>query len=425
MEFNLGIDLERAANDVRDRVSRIQKNLPVDADPPTVSKADANASSIVRFVLTSPKRSLLELSEIATHAQDLMQTVPGVAEVRIGGEQKYAIHVRMDPAKLAAFGLTPSDVQVALANANVNLPSGQLEGNSVAMALQSQTGLSKPEEFARVIVRQTADRVVRVEDVARVDMAAENERTLLRAGTTPGIGLFVIAQPGSNQIDIVDQTMKRVEDLRRDLPPDVKLDVMADNTRFVRNSLKEVQETIWIAFALVVLVIFFFLRDWRSTLIPVLSIPISVVGVFFLVWMLGFSINVLTLLGIVLAIGLVVDDAIVVLENVFSKIEQGLPPRKAALEGVDEIFFAVVSTTVVLCAVFTPLLFLSGFTGRLFREFGFVIGGSVLISGFVALTLVWMLSSRMLRAHRETLPRRLRLRPRGPRRSRSGWRREP
>ena len=407
VEFDLGIDLERAANDVRDRVSRIQKSLPVDADPPTVSKADANAMAIIRFSLWSPKRSLLELSDLATHAQDLLQTISGVSEVRILGEQKYSIHVRMDPTKLAAFGLTPSDVQTALSNANVNLPSGQLEGNSVALSIQSRTGLSTPEEFARVIVRQGAGRVVRVEDVARVDLAAENERTLFRSGTTPTIGVFINSQPGANQIDIVDQALKRIEELKRDLPPDVQLELLADNTRFVRNSLKEVQETIWIAFALVVLVIFAFLRDWRSTLIPVLAIPISLVGVFFLVWLLGFSVNVLTLLGIVLAIGLVVDDAIVVLENIYAKIESGLSPRKAALEGVEEIFFAVVSTTVVLVAVFTPLLFMPGFTGRLFREFGFVIGGSVLISGFIALTLVGMLSSRLLHAHSETRLHRL------------------
>src|ERR1035437_1763480 len=268
--------------------------------------------------------------------------------------------------------------------------------------MQSQTGLTSPEEFARVVVGSNGARVVRLGDVAVVDLSAENERTLLRSNGVPTVGLAIVAQPGSNQIEIADKAMKRAEELRKDLPPGVFLDLSADNTRFVRTSLKEVEETIWIAFFLVVVVIFAFLRDWRCTLIPVLAIPISLVGVFFLVWMLGFSINVLTLLGIVLAIGLVVDDAIVVLENIYSKIEAGLVPRQAAMEGVEEIFFAVVSTTVVLCAVFTPLLFLSGFTGRLFREFGFVIGGSVLISGFVALTLVGMLSSRMLRAHRET-----------------------
>jgi len=402
VEFSLGTDLERAANDVRDRVSRVQKNLPSGADLPTVAKADANSTPIMRFTLRSEKRNLLELNEFAVRGQDLMQTIPGVAEVRIWGERKYAIHVRFDPAKLAAFGLTIPDVQKALAAANVALPAGQLEGASVSLAIQARTGLSSPEEFARVIVRQSDGRVVRLGDVARVDLSSENERTLLRSKGIPTVGLAVMAQPGSNQIEIADEALRRADQLRRDFPKDVQLDLNADNTRFVRSSLKEVEETIAIAFALVVLVIFLFLRDWRSTLIPVLTIPISLIGVFFLVWMLGFSINVLTLLGVVLAIGLVVDDAIVVLENIHTKIESGLPPRKAAIEGVEEIFFAVVSTTVVLCAVFMPLLFLSGFTGRLFREFGFVIGGSVLISGFVALTLVGMLSSRMLKAHQET-----------------------
>jgi multidrug efflux pump len=401
VEFDLGADLERAANDVRDRVSRAVRSLPTDITPPTVAKADANASPVVVYTVQSDARGLLDLNDQAVRLQEKLQTVPGVSEVRVWGERKYAMRLRLDPLRLATAGLVPQDVKDAVSAENAELPGGQIEGKSVSLALQARTGLRTPEEFRRVVVKAADGRILRLEDVGRVELSSENERTLLRGNGRPMIALAVIPQPGSDQIAIVDEVERRLGQLRRDLPPDVQVKQAFDNTQFVRKALFEVGETVLIAFLLVLAVIFVFLRDWRSTLIPLIAIPVSLLGVFFFAWLLGFSINVLTLLGVVLSIGMVVDDAIVVLENIYAHIENGLSPRQAAMKGVDEIFFAVLSTTLVLCAVFTPLLFLPGFTGRLFREFGFVVGGSVLLSGFVALTLAAMLSSRFLRPHGE------------------------
>ena len=398
IEFLLGVEIERAANDVRDRVSRVQRDLPSDVDPPGVSKADANSNPILLLALRGPGRDLLELSEIATNLQDRLQTIPGLAEVRIQGERKYSMRLRVDPVKLSGSGLILSDIRAALARENVDLPAGQIEGKNVAIALKARTGLATPEEFGNVILRRDGTGVIRLRDIARVELGAENEKTLFRTGGEPGMALAFIPQPGANQIDIVDQVRARLPRIRAELPQGVVLEEVFDYTVFVRNALKEVSETIFVAFLLVVLVIFAFLRDWRTTIIPVLSIPVSLIGVFGLVWALGYSINILTLLGVVLAIGIVVDDAIVVLENIYARVEEGMAPREAAVKGLEEIFGAVVATTLVLCAVFVPLLFLQGFTGRLFREFGVVIGGSVLISGFVALTLSGMLASRILRA---------------------------
>ena len=399
VEFQLGANLEQAANDVRDRVARAQRSLPIDADPPTVAKADANSSPILVLTLASDTRDLLGLSEMGTRIAERMQTIAGVAEVRVWGERRYAMRIRIDPLKLAATGLSLREVQTAMAQEDAELPAGQLEGQTVSLSLRAKSELQSVEDFRGIVLRAREGRVLRLGDVADVELGAENERTILRRNGKPNVGLAVIAQPGANQVEIADEVMRRSQSILADLPKDLQLETAFNNTRFVRSALKEVEETILIAFLLVVGVIFLFLRDWRTTLIPVLTIPISLIGVFSVIWAMGFSINVLTLLGVVLAIGIVVDDAIVVLENVFAKVEAGMAPREAAVKGVGEIFGAVVSTTIVLAAVFTPLLFLQGFTGRLFREFAVVIGGSVLISGFVALTLGGMLSSRLLKAH--------------------------
>jgi len=397
VEFLLGTDLERAANDVRDRVSRAQRNLPADVESPVVSKADANADPILLLSVASPTRDILDLSDQAERIQEKLQTVPGVAEVDLQGERKYAMRLDFNPEKMAALGVTLKDVQTALGLENAELPAGSIEGRTSSVSMLSRTGLSSVRDFRNMVVRASNGSIVRLADFASVRMGAENERTLLRSNGKAVIGLAVLPQPGANQISIADEVNTRLTKLRKDIPADISVQAAFDNTRFVRTALSEVRETLAIAFLLVVGVIFLFLRDWRTTLIPVLAMPISLVGVFFLIWILGYSINVLTLLGVVLAIGLVVDDAIVVLENIYAKVEKGLAPMDAAKEGLEEIFAAVVSTTLVLAAVFTPMLFLSGFTGRLFREFGVVIGGSVLISGFVALTLSGMLSSRLLR----------------------------
>lgn len=402
VEFDLEVDLETAANDVRDKVSRAMQNLPPDTDPPIVSKADADASPILFLSIRSEQRSLLELTEIAERTfKERLQTIPGVSEIDIWGERKYSMRLWMDPFKLAASGLTPLDVRNALVRENVELPSGRIEGGAVELTVRTMGRLSSPEEFNSLIILQQGDRIVRFKDIGYAELGSENERSILRMNGIPMVGNVVIPQPGSNHIEIADEVYKRVEQIKRDLPKDISLTYGFDTTEYIRESITEVEQTIYIAFILVVLIIFLFLRDWRSTLIPVIAIPISLIGAFFIMYLLDFTINVLTLLGIVLAIGLVVDDAIVVLENIYTKIERGVPPLKAGLEGTAEIFFAVIATTVVLAAVFLPVIFLEGLTGRLFREFGIVMASSVIISAFVALTLTPMLSTKILK-HRDS-----------------------
>jgi len=397
VEFNLGANMEQAANDVRDKVSRAQRFLPTDADIPVVSKADANSTPIVVLSLGSNTMSLLDLSDYGERVQEKIQTVPGVAEVRIWGIKRYAMRIYIDPVRMAGANLTLDVIRSALEKENAEIPAGQLEGTAAAVSLRSSSKLRTEEDFRNVILLSSGEKFVRLSDVAEVVLGAENERNTVRMNTRPMVSLAVIPQPGSDQIKIADEVLSRLENIRKDLPESIVIQLSFDNTKFVRAALSEVRETIVIAFLLVVAIIFLFLRDIKTTLIPVFTVPISLIGVFFLIWVLNFSINILTLLGVVLAISLVVDDAIVVLENIFAKVEEGLSPKEAAVKGVNEIFTAVVATTLVLCAVFLPLFFMQGFTGRLFREFSIVIGGSVIISSFVALTLGSMLSSRFLK----------------------------
>ena len=397
VEFNLGADMEQAANDVRDKVSRAQRMLPDNADIPIVSKADANSTPILVLSLGSNTLSLLELTDQGTRVQERIQTVPGVAEVRIWGIKKYAMRIYIDPVRLAGANLTVDAIKTALDREDAELPAGQLEGTAAIVSLRSHSELKTEQDFRNVILFADGEKFVRLGDVAEVVLGAENERNTVRMNGRPMVSLAVIPQPGADQIKIADEVLNRLDDIRRDLPEAIIIQPSFDNTKFVRAALSEVEETIAIAFVLVVAIIFLFLRDFKTTLIPMLTIPISLIGVFFVIWILDFSINILTLLGVVLAISIVVDDAIVVLENIFAKVEEGLPPKEAAVKGVNEIFAAVISTTLVLCAVFLPLFFMQGFTGRLFREFSVVIGGSTLISSFVALTLGSMLSSRFLK----------------------------
>jgi multidrug efflux pump len=400
VEFNLDVDLEAAANDVRDRVSRAVRSLPPDADPPVISKADANADPIMGFTLQSNSRNLLELSDYARNTiKERLQTVSGVSEVSIWGERRFSMRLWLDPTKLSAYGLTPLDVRNALNTENIELPSGRIEGNSTELSIRTMGRLEKPDEFNELIIKETDGKTIRLKDVGRAELGPENERSMLRRDGIPMVVVVIVPQPGANNIAIADEVYKRIAVIKKDLPKDLTIDVSFDATQYIRASIGEVEETLIIAFGLVVLIIFLFLRDWRSTLIPVLAIPISLIGVFFIMYVMNFSINVLTLLGIVLAIGLVVDDAIVVLENIYAKIEDGMSPIEAGLKGSKEIFFAVISTTIVLAAVFLPVIFLQGITGRLFREFGIVVAGSVLISAFVALTLTPMLSTRLLKPH--------------------------
>ena len=399
VEFELDVDLEAAANDVRDRVSRSLRNLPADVDPPIVAKSDADSNPILSMTIQSDQRSMLELSQIANDIfKERLQTIPGVSAINIWGEKKYSMKLLLDPVRMAGLGITPTDVRNALARENVELPSGRIEGFRTELSIRTQGRLTTPEQFNELILRDDGGPVVRLKDVGRAELRPENERSLLRGnGGAPQVAVAVTPQPGSNYITIADEFHKRVEQIKKDLPADLRYNVALDTTVGIRAAILEVEETILIAFGLVVLIIFLFLRDWRTTLIPVLAIPISLIGTFFIMYVAGFSINILTLLAIVLATGIVVDDAIVVLENIYAKIEGGMDPMKAGHEGSKEITFAIISTTVTLAAVFLPIIFLSGLTGRLFREFGIVVAGAVLISAVVSLTLTPMMSARMLK----------------------------
>jgi len=398
VEFEVGADLEAAANDVRDKVSGAQRSLPPDANPPVVSKADADSQPIVGVNVKSDQRDLLELTEIADNIfKERLQTIPGVSRVQIWGEKEYAIRLRMDPLKMASYGITPMDVLSKIQSENVELPSGRIEGQNIELSVRTKSRLSSPQEFDQLIIKESETNIVRFQDIGTAELAALNEKTLLRRNGVPMVAVVLVPLPGSNNIEIADEFYKRLEFIKKDLPADVGVEVGFDGTEYIRQSISEVEETIITAFILVVAIIFLFLRDWRTTFIPVVTIPISLVGVFFIMYLMDFSINVLTLLGIVLSIGLVVDDAIVVLENIYARIEKGEKPMEAAAKGAEEIFFAVIATTIALAAVFLPVIFLTGTTGRLFREFGIVVAGSVLISAFVALTMTPMLSARMLK----------------------------
>ncbi|MGY2133318.1 efflux RND transporter permease subunit [Hymenobacter sp. HD11105] len=398
VEFDLDADLETAANDVRDKVSGAQGRLPRDIDPPVVSKANADSQPIVMTYVSSNRRNLLELTDYANNTlKERLQTIPGVSEIRVYGERRYSMRLWLNPVKLSALGVSPVDVQAALARENVELPSGAVTGQNTQLTLRTMGRLTTVEEFNNLIIRKDASSLVRLSDIGYAELYPENDQTIFRVNGTPGVALAVVPQPGSNQIDIADEFNKRIELYGKDLPEDLKLQTAIDYSVFIRQSISEVQHTIIEAFVLVVVIIFLFLRDWRSTLIPVVAIPVSLVGIFFVMYLLNFSINVLTLLAVVLAIGLVVDDAIVVLENIYSRIENGEDPRTASIKGSEEILLAVVSTTVVLAAVFLPVVFLTGITGRLFREFGIVVAGSVLISAFVSLTLTPMMCSVLLK----------------------------
>lgn len=398
VEFNLGVDMEAAANDVRDRVARAQRQLPDDADPPTVSKADADANPIIFLGIRSESRSLLELTDFANNIfKERLQTIPGVSTIDIWGEKRFSMRLWMDPDKLSALRVTPIEVQAALARQNVELPSGRIEGATTELSVRTMGRISTPEEFNNMVIREDSDRLIRFQDIGHAELAPENEKTVLRYNGIPMVGVVIVPQPGTNQVEIADEFYVRLNQLERDVPEDLELTVGFDNTQYIRSSISEVMETIFIAFGLVVVIIFLFLRDWRSTIIPVVAIPVSLIGAFFIMYLMDFSINVLTLLGIVLAIGLVVDDAIVMLENIYTRIEDGQEPMKAAKKGSAEIYFAIISTTVALAAVFMPVIFLQGITGRLFREFGMVVAGSVIISSFVSLTLTPMMCSRMLK----------------------------
>lgn len=397
VEFQLEVDLETAANDVRDKVSGAMRRLPKDIDPPTVTKADADAQPIFGVSLRSDKRSLIDLSMYAEqYYKERLQTIEGVSSVSIWGEKRYSVRLRMNPSLLAAYGITPMDVRDVVGRENVELPSGRIEGDNTELTIRTLGRLMAIDDFNNLVVKEDGDKVIRFRDIGIAEVDAEDVRSIMKQDGEPMVTCIITPQPGANYIDIVDRAYVVMDELQKDLPEDVKAGIAFDNTVFIRNSINEVKDTIIEAFVLVVLIIFLFLRSWRTTLIPVLAIPISLVGAFFVMYLAGFTINILTLLAIVLAIGLVVDDAIVVMENIYTKIEQGMSPLEAGFKGSNEIFFAVIATTISLVAVFFPIVFLQGTTGRLFREFSIVISGAVIISSFVALTFTPMISTKLL-----------------------------
>lgn len=397
VEFELGADLERAANDVRDKVSQAQRNLPQDIDaPPVVSKSDANSDPVMFLPLQSSTRSVMELSEYAeNNLLEKIQTIPGVSQVQVFGDKRPAMRLWIDPARLTAHQLTVQDVQAALNRQNVELPGGKIRGDATELTVKTVGRLSTEEDFNNMIISQTNGQTVRFRDVGEAVLGPENEEFSARRNNITNVSLAIIPQPGANLIEIADEFYRRYEKIKKELPPDIVADVGLDRSRFVRQAIEEVTETIGIAILLVVLIIFLFFRNWVIALRPLIDIPVSLIGAFFIMYLLDFSINVLTLLAIVLATGLVVDDGIVVTENIYKRIEKGMDKWQAAREGTREIFFAVISTSLTLAVVFVPVIFLQGFTGRLFREFGIVVAGAVLISAFVSLTLTPVLNVKL------------------------------
>lgn len=403
VEFNLDADLETAANDVRDKVGQAQRSLPQDIDaPPVVTKADASADNIITMTVSSDKRNITQIDDYAENVlQEGLQTIPGVSAINIQGQRQYAMRLWIDPGKLNALKLTASDISNALALENVELPAGKIVGNSTEVTIRAIGKLTTEKDFNNLIIRADSNRVVRFRDIGYAVLGSVNEETALKESFVPEVGLAVVPQPGANYVQIASDFYKRLDQIKKNLPPDIKLKVILDNTRFIKQSIEEVEETLLISFILVVIIIYLFFRDWLIAFRPLIDIPVSLIGAFFIMYVFGFSINILTLLGIVLATGLVVDDGIVVTENIYKKVESGMPIREAAFKGSAEIFFAVVSTSVTLAAVFLPIVFLQGFTGRLFREFAVVVAGAVLISAFVSLSLTPMLNVKLIRKNQK------------------------
>ena len=398
IEFELNRDVDEAANDVRDRVSRIRGQLPREVDDPVISKVDANAQAIVWLALSSDRHSGLELSDIADRVlKERIQRLPGVGSVIIGGERRYAMRIWLNPLRMAAFNLTTQDVEAAIRRENAEIPGGRVEGAEREFAVRTRGELNTPEEFANIIVSQNEGDRVRLGDVADVQVGAEDERSLARFNGRPAVGLGIVKQSKASTVDVADVVRATLDELRASMPEGIQLDVAFDSSIFIKDSINEVAETILIAMVLVILVVLAFLKSFRATLIPTVAIPISIIGAFVSAFFFGFTINILTLLALVLAIGLVVDDAIVVLENIYRHMEMGKDRWQAALDGTREIGFAVLATTISLVAVFVPVAFLTGSVGRLFNEFGLMLAVAILISGFVALTLSPMLASKFLK----------------------------
>ncbi|HLN72875.1 MAG TPA: efflux RND transporter permease subunit, partial [Prolixibacteraceae bacterium] len=394
VEFNIDADLEAAANDVRDKVSQATRNLPQDIDaPPVVSKADANSDFIIMMALQSETKGLLELSDYAENVlQNKFQTIPEVSGVNIIGQKRPAMRLWIDPDKLNAYHIAFNDITNVLNRENVETPSGKIYGNNTELTIRAMGRLTTEKDFQDLIIREDANGIVRLSDLAKVELGPENYESSWRVNGVNAVGLAITPQPGANYINISDEFNKRLKEVESGLKSDIKFTVLIDNTINVRRSLTEVKETLMVSFLLVILVIFVFFRNWLIAIRPLIDIPISLIATFFVIHLAGYSINILSMLGIILATGLVVDDGIVVTENIFRKFEGGMHIRKAALEGSKEIFFAVISTSITLAIVFLPVLFLQGFVGSLFSEFAVVVAVAVLISAFVSLTITPVLN---------------------------------
>ena len=394
IEFELGIDLEAAASDVRDKVGQAVRSLPQDIDaPPVVTKADANSDFILILAVQSRTKGLLELSDYAENVlQQQFQTINQVSSVNIFGQKRYSMRIWLNPDKMNGFGVSFSDIRTALNTENIDLPPGKIYGNNTELTIKTLGRLTSEKDFRDLIIREDSAGIVRLSDIARVEIGPEVLEQSWKYNGVNAVGIVIIPQPGANNIQIADDFYKKLEEIKKANTSDIEMNVLLDNTRIIRQSINEVEETLAIAFVFVILVIFFFFRDWLIAIRPLIDIPISLIATFFIMYVAGFSINILTLLGIVLATGLVVDDGIVVTENIFRKMEEGMPVRKAAVEGSKEIFFAVISTSITLAIVFLPVIFLQGFIGRLFREFGVTLAAAVLISAFVSLTITPVLN---------------------------------
>ncbi|RUQ37952.1 MAG: efflux RND transporter permease subunit, partial [Candidatus Competibacteraceae bacterium] len=398
VEFLLERNVDAAANDVRDRVARVRGQLPTEAKDPVVAKIEADAQAVLWLAFSSTQHDALEITDYADrNIIDRLQALPGVASVIIGGERRYAMRLWLDRDRMAAYGLTPQDVEDALKAQNIELPSGRIESRQREFTVLTESDLRTPAQFDELILKESKGYPVRLRDIGYAEIGAADERNVVRVNGNPSVGLGVVKQSTANTLSVAQAVKALLPDLEATLPEGMRITVAYDGSVFIERSIESVYRTMVEALVLVVAVIFLFLRNARATLIPFVTIPVSLIGAFVFLYALGFTINTLTLLGLVLAIGLVVDDAIVVLENIHRHIEDGMPPFRAALQGSKEIAFAVVAMTVTLAAVFTPLAFMSGNTGRLFTEFAFTVAAAVLVSGFVALSLTPMMCSKLLR----------------------------
>ncbi len=398
--FRLTRDVDAAANDVRDRVARVRQTLPDEIDEPVIAKVEADAEPIIYLAFASDRHTPLEVTDFADRVvKARLQTLDGVADVPIYGERRYAMRIWLDRTRLAAYGLTPQDVEDGLRAQNVEVPAGRIESAEREFTVLTQTDLQTPEEFNDIILQRADGYLVRLKDVGRAEIGAEDERIIARFNGHSAVAMGIVKQSTANPLDVSKAVRAALPGIIESLPEGMRVDIAYDSSTFIDRSISEVFTTIGEAILLVLVIIFLFLRSVRATIIPVVTIPVALVGAFALMYLFGFSVNTLTMLAFVLAIGLVVDDAIVVLENIHRHNEEGMTPIRAAFRGIREIGFAVISMTLTLAAVFAPISFTEGRTGRLFSEFALTLAGAVLISGFVALTLSPMMCSVMLKEH--------------------------